>query len=216
MKDARLILEDGTVFQGKSFGCEAEAVGEVVFNTAMTGYPESLTDPSYAGQILVMTYPLVGNYGVPETPDRPTPMPLPCREGSSHLQEEKSSKNSSDADVCSEYSLPRFMESDRIHVKALVVADYSEAYSHWNAKESLGSWLQREHIPGITGIDTRRLTKLLRERGVMRGRISLTPDPSPRGEGSKNLEDYGSINWVEKVSCKEVITYKPEEQIVNR
>ena len=204
MKDAKLILEDGTVFQGKSFGCEAEAVGEVVFNTAMTGYPESLTDPSYAGQILVMTYPLVGNYGVPETPDRPTPMPgltpdpSPVGEGrlegSSHLQEEKSSKNSSDADVCSEYSLPRFMESDRIHVKALVVADYSEAYSHWNAKESLGSWLQREHI----------------ERGVMRGRISLTPDPSPRGEGSKNLEDYGSINWVEKVSCKEVITYKPE------
>ena len=128
MKDAKLILEDGTVFQGKSFGCEADAVGEVVFNTAMTGYPESLTDPSYAGQILVMTYPLVGNYGVPETPDRPTPLPLPYREGSSHLQEEKSSKNSSDADVCSEYSLPRFMESDRIHVKALVVADYSEAY----------------------------------------------------------------------------------------
>ena len=258
MKDAKLILEDGTVFQGKSFGCEADAVGEVVFNTAMTGYPESLTDPSYAGQILVMTYPLVGNYGVPETPDRPTPLPLPCREGSSHLQEEKSSKNSSDADVCSEYSLPRFMESERIHVKALVVADYSEAYSHWNAKESLGSWLQREHIPGITGIDTRRLTKLLRERGVMRGRIvinekfsnaleeheeygsehipgitgidtrrltqvlrehgvmmgrisltpdpGLTPDPSPKGEGS----DYGSINWVEQVSCREVITYKPE------
>ena len=75
MKDAKLILEDGTVFQGKSFGCEAEAAGEVVFNTAMTGHPASLTDPSHAGQILVMTYPLVGNYGVPETPDRPTPMP---------------------------------------------------------------------------------------------------------------------------------------------
>ena len=103
------------------------------------------------------------------------------------------------------------MESDRIHVKAMVVADYSEAYSHWNAKESLGSWLKREHIPGITGIDTRRLTQVLREHGVMMGRISLTPDPgltpdpSPKGEGS----DYGSINWVEQVSCKEVITYKP-------
>ena len=207
MKDAKLILEDGTVFQGKSFGCEADAVGEVVFNTAMTGYPESLTDPSYAGQILVMTYPLVGNYGVPETPDRPTPLPLPCREGSSHLQEEKSSKNSSDADVCSEYSLPRFMESERIHVKALVVADYSEAYSHWNAKESLGSWLQREHIPGITGIDTRRLTKLLRERGVMRGRIVINEKFS---NALEEHEEYGSINWVEQVSCKEVITYKPE------
>ena len=214
MKDAKLILEDGTVFQGKSFGYEADAVGEVVFNTAMTGYPESLTDPSYAGQILVMTYPLVGNYGVPETPDRPTPLPLPYREGSSHLQEEKSSKNSSDADVCSEYSLPRFMESDRIHVKALVVADYSEAYSHWNAKESLGSWLQREHIPGITGIDTRRLTKLLRERGVMRGRIVINEELRVKNEEFSNAleehEEYGSINWVEQVSCKEVITYKPE------
>ena len=187
MKDAKLILEDGTVFQGKSFGYEADAVGEVVFNTAMTGYPESLTDPSYAGQILVMT---------------------------SHLQEEKSSKNSSDADVCSEYSLPRFMESDRIHVKALVVADYSEAYSHWNAKESLGSWLQREHIPGITGIDTRRLTKLLRERGVMRGRIVINEELRVKNEEFSNAleehEEYGSINWVEQVSCKEVITYKPE------
>ena len=183
MKDAKLILEDGTVFQGKSFGYEGDAVGEVVFNTAMTGYPESLTDPSYAGQILVMTYPLVGNYGVP-------------------LSSPQGGKAGN--------GLPEFMESDRIHVKAMVVADYSEAYSHWNAKESLGSWLKREHIPGITGIDTRRLTQVLREHGVMMGRISLTPDPSPRGEGSKNLEDYGSINWVEKVSCKEVITYKPE------
>ena len=185
MKDAKLILEDGTVFQGKSFGFEGDAVGEVVFNTAMTGYPESLTDPSYAGQILVMTYPLVGNYGVP-------------------LSSPQGGKAGN--------GLPEFMESDRIHVKAMVVADYSEAYSHWNAKESLGSWLKREHIPGITGIDTRRLTQVLREHGVMMGRISLTPDPgltpdpSPKGEGS----DYGSINWVEQVSCREVITYKPE------
>ncbi len=183
MKDAKLILEDGTVFQGKSFGYEADAVGEVVFNTAMMGYPESLTDPSYAGQILVMTYPLVGNYGAP-------------------LSSPQGGKAGN--------GLPEFMESDRIHVKGLIVADYSEQYSHWNAKESLSEWLKREGIPAITGIDTRRLTKLLREHGVMRGRISLTPDPSPRGEGSKNLEDYGSINWVEKVSCKEVITYKPE------
>ena len=180
MKDAKLILEDGTVFQGKSFGYEADAVGEVVFNTAMTGYPESLTDPSYAGQILVMTYPLVGNYGAP-----------------SNLPEGR---------------LPS-LESERIHVKALVVADYSEAYSHWNAKESLGSWLQREHIPGITGIDTRRLTKLLRERGVMRGRIVINEELRVKNEEFSNAleehEEYGSINWVEQVSCKEVITYKP-------
>ena len=199
-QQARLILDDGTEFCGWSFGAETGTVGEVVFNTAMMGYPESLTDPSYAGQILVMTYPLVGNYGAP-------------------LSSPQGGKAGN--------GLPEFMESDRIHVKGLIVADYSEQYSHWNAKESLSEWLKREGIPAITGIDTRRLTKLLRERGVMRGRISLTPDPgltpspSPvgegsfRGEGSKYLEDYGSVNWVEKVSCKEVITYKPEEQIVN-
>ena len=96
------------------------------------------------------------------------------------------------------------MESDRIHAKALVVADYSETYSHWNAKESLASWLKREKVPGITGIDTRRLTKVLREHGVMMGKIII--------EGLDRLDhldslDYGSVNWVEQVSCKEVITY---------
>ncbi len=168
-KEARLILDDGTEFGGWSFGYDANAVGEVVFNTAMTGYPESLTDPSYAGQILVTTYPLIGNYGVPETGGEP---------------------------------LPKFMESERIHVKGLVVADYSEMYSHWNAKESLSEWLKRERIPAITGIDTRRLTKRLRECGVMRGRIVVSVD-------SEYLEntDYGSINWVKQVSCKEVIHY---------
>ena len=176
MREARLILSDGTIFTGRSFGYETVTIGEVVFNTAMTGYPESLTDPSYAGQILVTTYPLIGNYGVPDT----------------------------DIDG---NGLPLFMESERIHPKALVVADYSETFSHWNAKESLASWLKREHIPAITGIDTRRLTKVLREHGVMMGRISLTPDLSPAGEASDYLQDYGSVNWVEKVSCKEVITY---------
>ena len=168
-KEARLILDDGTEFCGWSFGYEANAVGEVVFNTAMTGYPESLTDPSYAGQILVTTYPLIGNYGVPETGGEP---------------------------------LPKFMESERIHVKGLVVADYSEKYSHWNAKESLAEWLKREKIPAITGIDTRRLTKRLRESGVMKGRVVI----SENSEYS-DYSDYGSINWVEKVSCKEVIRY---------
>ena len=169
MKEAKLIFDDGTEFCGWSFGYDANAVGEVVFNTAMMGYPESLTDPSYAGQILVATYPLIGNYGVPDTGGEP---------------------------------LPKFMESERIHVKGLVVADYSEKYSHWNAKESLAEWLKREKIPAITGIDTRRLTKRLRECGVMRGRIVVSVD-------SEYLEntDYGSINWVEKVSCKEVIRY---------
>ncbi|MBQ8936206.1 MAG: carbamoyl-phosphate synthase large subunit [Bacteroidaceae bacterium] len=174
-KEARLILDDGTEFCGWSFGYEANAVGEVVFNTAMTGYPESLTDPSYAGQILVTTYPLIGNYGVPETGGEP---------------------------------LPKFMESERIHVKGLVVADYSEKYSHWNAKESLAEWLKREKIPAITGIDTRRLTQRLRESGVMRGRIII----SENSDYSEHY-DYGSINWVEQVSCKEVITYKPDPTV---
>ena len=170
---ARLILDDGTVFSGWAFGAAKNAVGEVVFNTAMTGYPESLTDPSYAGQMLTMTYPLVGNYGVPST-------------------------------GIAENGLPELMESERIHATALIVADYSETYSHWNAKESLDAWLKREGVPAITGIDTRRLTMLLREHGVMMGRIVL--------EGTEDTtvsEAYGSVNWVEKVSCKEVITYQP-------
>ena len=178
-KEAKLILSDGTVFCGWSFGFEGETAGEVVFNTAMTGYPESLTDPSYAGQILVTTFPLIGNYGVPDT-------------------------------GIGEDGLPLFMESERIHPKAIVVADYSEQYSHWNAKESLASWLKREKVPGISGIDTRRLTKVLREHGVMMGKIETHPQPLPVMEGSEYSQDYGSVNWVEKVSCKEAITYKPD------
>ena len=179
MRQARLILEDGTTFCGWSFGYDTNTVGEVVFNTAMSGYPESLTDPSYAGQILVTTYPLIGNYGVPDT------------------------GNGADG-------LPLFMESDRIHAKAIVVADYSETYSHWNAKESLASWLKREQVPGITGIDTRRLTKVLREHGVMMGRIEIDGSVYRSTTATNKTEDYGSVNWVEQVSCKEVITYKAD------
>ena len=177
MREARLILEDGTVFCGRSFGYDGETSGEVVFNTAMTGYPESLTDPSYAGQILVTTFPLIGNYGVPDT-------------------------------GLGTDGLPLFMESERIHPKALVVADYSESYSHWNAKESLASWLKRERIPAITGVDTRRLTKVLREHGVMMGKIIV--DGAATLLQHTEQEDYGSVNWVEKVSCKEVITYNKD------
>ena len=140
MRQATLLLDDGSRFMGWSFGDERSVTGEVVFNTAMTGYPESLTDPSYAGQMLVMTYPLIGNYGVPPT------------------------------DI-NEMGIPHFLESEKIHVSAFIVADYSQDYSHWNARESLASWLRREHIPALTGIDTRRLTLLLRERGVMMGKI---------------------------------------------
>jgi carbamoyl-phosphate synthase small subunit len=190
MKIARLILEDGSQFVGWSFGYDTNTTGEVVFNTAMTGYPESLTDPSYAGQILVTTYPLIGNYGVPDT-------------------------------GLGRNGLPLFMESEKIHAKALVVADYSETYSHWNAKESLASWLKREKIPAITGIDTRRLTKVLRESGVMMGRIEISEKGIVNSDKfatalPESEKDYGSVNWVEKVSCKEVITHQPEGEKKHR
>lgn len=171
MRNVTLVLEDGTKFHGKSFGYEKPVAGEVVFNTAMTGYPESLTDPSYAGQLLVLTYPLIGNYGVP-----------PFTTG--------------------EDGIAHFMESDRIYVSALIVSDYSEAYSHWNAVESLGEWLQREQIPGITGIDTRELTKILREHGVMMGKIIFDDKPDEIPEAQ-----YEGVNFVAQVSCKEVIRY---------
>ncbi len=178
MKQAILTLDDGTRFAGWSFGHESCAAGEVVFGTAMTGYPESLTDPSYAGQILVMTYPLQGNYGVP-----------PATIGSD--------------------GLPLFMESERIHVAALVVADYSPAYSHWNACESLGAWLRRERIPALTGIDTRRLTMRLREHGVMMGTIEIEGTRRDDMGPEDGMAGYGETNWVERVSCRDIITYNP-------
>ena len=174
MKKVTLVLQDGTEFHGESFGYEQNVAGEVVFNTAMTGYPESLTDPSYAGQIMVLTYPLVGNYGVP-----------PFSFGAD--------------------GLPTFMESDRIYATALIVADYSTHYSHWNAHESLADWLRREHVPGVTGIDPRQLTKVLREHGVMMGRIVI--EGAAPAEQSADAQDYGAVNWVERVSCKDIIRY---------
>lgn len=171
MRNVTLVLSDGTEFKGKSFGYEQPIAGEVVFNTAMMGYPESLTDPSYAGQLLTMTYPLVGNYGVPPFTIEPN-------------------------------GLPTFMESDKIYASALIVADYSEQYSHWNANESLASWLKREKVPGITGIDTRELTKVLREHGVMMGKILFDDEPNNIPEAN-----YEGVNFVDKVSTKEIIRY---------
>lgn len=171
MKNVTLVLEDGTKFHGKSFGYDAPVAGEVVFNTAMMGYPESLTDPSYAGQLMTLTYPLVGNYGVPPF--------------------------SVESD-----GIATFMESDRIYASAIIVADYSEQYSHWNAVESLSDWLKREHVPGITGIDTRQLTKVLREHGVMMGKIIFDDEPDNIPEA-----EYEGVNWVDRVSCKDIIRY---------
>ncbi|MBO5580727.1 MAG: glutamine-hydrolyzing carbamoyl-phosphate synthase small subunit [Prevotella sp.] len=172
MKDVTLVLEDGTTFKGKSFGYDAPVAGEVVFNTAMMGYPESLTDPSYAGQLMTLTYPLVGNYGVPRF-------------------------------SFEENGLPTFMESDKIYASAIIVSDYSEEYSHWNAHESLADWLKREKVPGVTGIDTRQLTKVLREHGVMMGTIK----PIDAIDTMETIENYSTINWVDRVSCKDIIKY---------
>ena len=172
MSKAILRLSDGSTFVGTSFGYEASVSGEVVFNTAMSGYPESLTDHSYAGQLMVLTYPLIGNYGVP---------PFTMENN----------------------GLATFMESDHIYASAIIVSEYSGEYSHWNAQESLGEWLRREHIPGITGIDTRALTKLLREHGVMMGTISI--------EGCEDAPEaqYEGVNFVDKVSTKEIVHYAP-------
>ena len=169
-KRATLILDDGSRFEGYSFGYEAPVAGEVVFNTAMTGYTESFTDPSYRGQILVMTYPLVGNYGVP------------------------SPKHD-------EHGIAFFRESDEIHPLGVIVSDYSEEHSHWNSEGSLGDWLRREQVFGLTGIDTRELAKTLREKGSMKGKIIL--------DGGEDIpfDDPNARNLVAEVSPKEVTIY---------
>ena len=168
MNKVKLILEDGTEFTGISFGAKKSIAGEVVFNTAMTGYPESLTDPSYKGQILVSTYPLIGNYGVP-------------------------GKGKED-------DMLKFYESDKIQISGFVVSDYTEEFSHWNADKSLNDWMVKNEVPGIYGIDTRELTKILREKGSMLGKIIF--DDIDIDFYNPNLE-----NLVDKVSIKERQVY---------
>jgi carbamoyl-phosphate synthase small subunit len=143
-RKTQLILEDNTRLEGYSFGFEASVSGEIVFNTAMTGYPESLTDPSYCGQIIVLTYPSIGNYGVPHQ--------------------------------LVENQMRKFFESDKIHARALIISDYSNIYNHWNAEKSLGDWLKEEKVPGLFGIDTRHLTKIIREKGTMAAKIVFDDD----------------------------------------
>jgi len=142
---AELLLQDGSRFSGERFGSRCSTAGEVVFNTGMVGYPEAMTDPSYRGQILVLTYPLIGNYGVPVN------------------AETKPSANDLD--------IPEFFESNRIQISGLIIATLSKHYSHWSALDSLDLWMQRQNIPGICNIDTRMLTKKLRSQGMMLGKI---------------------------------------------
>jgi hypothetical protein len=139
-----LEIQDGEVYEGISFGAQKSAAGELVFQTGMVGYPESLTDPSYRGQILVITFPLVGNYGVPS------------RAVMDDLLQD----------------LPKYFESSEIHIAGLVTASYSgEDYSHYLAKSSLGSWLKENGVPAMCGVDTRALTKRIRQQGTMLGRL---------------------------------------------
>jgi len=140
---AVLVLEDGTVVRGRGFGARGVAVGEVVFTTGMVGYTEALTDPSYAGQILVFTYPLIGNYGVPPY------------------------------GLTDEYGLPLHFESVGIKVEGVVVHEVCFRPSHWASARSLDEWMREEGVPGIWGVDTRWLAKRLRERGVMMGALAV-------------------------------------------
>jgi carbamoyl-phosphate synthase small subunit len=163
LKKVKLILEDGTVFAGKSFGSEKSVAGEVVFYTAMVGYPESLTDPSYTGQILVSTFPMIGNYGVPV--------------------------DSKTEGIFNNY------ESDKIHISGFIISDYSVEYSHWNAFKSLGDWLKENNVPGLFDVDTRALTKILREKGSMLGKIEFDNEPVEFYDPNlENLVAIASIN----------------------
>jgi carbamoyl-phosphate synthase small subunit len=166
-KKGILTLEDGAQFSGISFGSEKSISGEVVFNTGMVGYNESLSDPSYSGQILVFTYPLIGNYGVPR------------RE--------------------TEHSLPEFFESERIHPQAIIVSDYAHSRDHWNADKTLATWLKENDVPGLWGIDTRALTKRLREKGTMLGKITFGAETE--------FDDPNRRNLIREVSVKEPISY---------
>ncbi len=180
-KKAALVLEDGTIFLGKGFGATRKHSGEVVFSTSMVGYPEALTDPSYRGQILSLTYPLIGNYGVPPN----------------------------DLDL----GIPIYFESDRIQPSGLIIQELCKNPFHWASARTLDQWLTDENIPGIYGIDTRRLTKKLRSHGVMLGILQVFAegeDPSIDSllEEAKSIPDPNLTDLVKDVSVKEPVHYK--------
>jgi carbamoyl-phosphate synthase small subunit len=178
-KKAILVLEDGSVYEGYSFGAQTPTYGEVVFNTSMTGYQEMLTDPSYRGQILVPTYPFMGNYGI----------------------------NHQD------------FESKCIQVRGFVVREDCPQPSHWQSIKTLHQFLAEEGIPGISGIDTRALTRHLRSAGVMMGVISSEHSPLEALEQLRSLPRYDSIDFVREVSTKTIYRWEaasvdPEYHIV--
>ncbi|KAK4103692.1 carbamoyl-phosphate synth [Parathielavia hyrcaniae] len=199
-----LELEDGSAYQGYGFGAPKSIAGELVFQTGMVGYPESITDPSYRGQILVITFPLVGNYGVPS------------REALDKLLGD----------------LPEHFESSQIHIAGLVTATYAgEDYSHFLATSSLGTWLKEQGIPAMYGVDTRALTKRIRQKGSMLGRMLLEKKdlasgvnghaeglalPGKTGDWKPSFESVDWVNPNEKnlvaeVSIKAPKLYRPPE-----
>lgn len=165
---AKLILEDGTILIGDSFGYEKSINGEIVFNTSMVGYVETLTDPSYYNQILVFTYPIIGNYGVPN--------------------------------IGKLNNIENNFESDKIHISALIVNNYSENYNHWNGNKNLKQWLIDNKIPGISDIDTRYLTKIIREKGTMKAKLLFNDD-------NIDFIDINDNNLIKNVSTKEKLIY---------
>lgn len=180
-KKAVIVLEDGTFFLGKGFGAPKKTSGEVVFSTSMVGYPEALTDPSYKGQVLTLTYPLVGNYGVP-------PYDL-------------------------NFGFPLYFESDHIQVQGLVIHELCYNPYHWASTRTLDKWLSDEGIPGIYGVDTRRLTKKLRAHGVMLGLLHVfeageEPNLDQLLAQAKSIPDPNLTDLVRQVSVKEPVHYK--------
>ena len=185
-KKAILVLKDGTSFIGKGFGAAGKTSGEVVFSTSMVGYTESLTDPSYKGQILALTYPLIGNYGVP-----PNELNL---------------------------GIPIYFESDHIQVQGLVIHELCLEPYHWVSTRTLDKWLSDEGIPGIYGIDTRRLTKKLRTHGVMPGVLQVfdsneEPDIETLVKSFSNNADPEQSNLVKEVSIKQPYTYSVDGKL---
>ncbi len=186
-KFGMLILEDGAIFEGMGFGYSTSVFGEAVFNTGMTGYIEALTDPSYSGQILTLTYPLVGNYGVPD----------PAAKDSDGIR-----KN---------------FESERIQARGLVVHELSTTASHWNMAMTLDEWLYDEKIPGISGIDTRELTIKLRTSGVMMAALAVSDTPIDASDLKRKLESakkYNDEEFMSMVSTKEPQTFGSESESI--
>ncbi len=186
-KFGKLILDDGTVLDGIGFGYSTAVFGEIVFNTGMVGYPETLTDPSYSGQILTFTYPLIGNYGVP------------------------------DPAIKDDDGISSYFESDKIQVRGLVIHELSMIASHWNLSMTLDEWLYKEKISGISGIDTRELTKKLRTSGVMMAALAVSDTEIDEAKVKKQLssaQNYTTEKFMDVVSTKDEQVFGKDKKTV--